>query len=407
MEVLRSKRGYHTELISLYIPPSRPLSAVIGYLRNEISESSNIKSKPTRKNVTNAITSLIETLKSFRSEKPSETGLVLFDGFIPVYGPGTEKEEHYLLIPPEPVNAFRYHCASEFLLGPLEDMLKDKTTIGLVSIERNESAVCTLRGKHLEVIDTMFSGIHGKHMAGGQSQHRFERLFEEHSREFYKRTGEHANTIFLEQSELEYIVIGGPGLTKQEFLDGPFLRDEFKKKVLLPLVDTDGGGANGVRLLVHKAQDMLKETEFIKEKLLVDKFMGHIARDSGMTVYGLRETMDALKNAAVERLLVSEHLDRVFISRTCSGCGETSEFILRTSEAKEKIATLNQGECPACKSGYVNAKVQSVDLIEKLGEIASQSGTEVKVVSTDAEDGKMFLQTFGGIGGFLRYKYGQ
>ena len=34
LDILKSKHGYHTELISLYIPPSRPISAVTGSTRH-------------------------------------------------------------------------------------------------------------------------------------------------------------------------------------------------------------------------------------------------------------------------------------------------------------------------------------------------------------------------------------
>ena len=59
LEELASKRGRHTELISLYIPPGRQLSEVIGVLRQEYSTASNIKSRTTRHNVQNAIERVI------------------------------------------------------------------------------------------------------------------------------------------------------------------------------------------------------------------------------------------------------------------------------------------------------------------------------------------------------------
>ncbi|MEX2718085.1 MAG: peptide chain release factor aRF-1 [Candidatus Sigynarchaeum springense] len=406
LEILKSKHGFHTELISLYIPPSRPLATVIGYLRNEISESSNIKSKSTRQMVTDAITSLIARLKIISDSKvQSETGFILFDGFIPVHGPGSEKEEQYVIIPPEPVRTFIYHCASEFLTGPLEEMLVDKSTIGIISIERNESAIGTLRGKHVQILDVMTSGIHGKHRAGGQSQHRFERLIEEAAREFYKRVGDHANTIFGEIKELDGILIGGPGLTKQEFLEGPFMRDELKAKVLKPLIDTDGGGETGVRSLLYKAQDLLRDTEFMKERKVIDKFMDHVARDTGLIIYGLRETIDALNNSAVEVLLLSEGLNKVRVSRVCNGCNKETDLFVSTIEVDKKIDELRTGECPECKTGFVNSKIEKQDAIEYLGDLASKSGATVRMISTATEQGKVLHDTFGGIAGFLRYKY--
>ena len=45
LDALRDIRGQHTELISLYIPPNKRISDVVAQLRDEYSQSSNIKSK--------------------------------------------------------------------------------------------------------------------------------------------------------------------------------------------------------------------------------------------------------------------------------------------------------------------------------------------------------------------------
>ena len=51
LERIKNHRGHATELVSLYIPPDRKIYDVQSYLRNEASQSANIKSKSTRKNV--------------------------------------------------------------------------------------------------------------------------------------------------------------------------------------------------------------------------------------------------------------------------------------------------------------------------------------------------------------------
>jgi peptide chain release factor subunit 1 len=184
LENLSNKRGFHTELISLYIPHDRKLSDVTNYLKNEISESQNIKSKLTRKNVLDSISSLLGQLKNIKDIP--ENGLVMFSGAIPQDNtPGTERNELYLIHPPDKVKSFKYHCDSEFLLSPLEEMLKPKETYGLIAIGRAESAVGYIRGNHVEIVREFTSGIHGKFSAGGQSQKRFERLIEEGEKRFY------------------------------------------------------------------------------------------------------------------------------------------------------------------------------------------------------------------------------
>ena len=203
LDKLKSKKGFHTELISLYIPHDRKLSDVTNYLKNEVSESQNIKSKLTRKNVLDGISTLIGMLKNYK-EVP-ENGLVMFAGAIPQNNtPGTEKMERYIVDPPEKTKTFRYHCASEFLLWPWEDMLKAKETYGLLVIGRKESAVGYVTGNHVEIVREFTSGIHGKHKAGGQSQKRFERLIEEGEKRFYRRISDEVNELFLKIEDLWY-----------------------------------------------------------------------------------------------------------------------------------------------------------------------------------------------------------
>ena len=55
LEDIQAVKGRATEMISLYVPPSKKIHDITAYLRNEFSQSSNIKSRTTRKNVTWAI----------------------------------------------------------------------------------------------------------------------------------------------------------------------------------------------------------------------------------------------------------------------------------------------------------------------------------------------------------------
>ena len=112
LQELADKKGRGTELVSVYIPPDKQLSDVAKHMREELSQSANIKSKSTKKNVQSAIEVIVQRIKLF--PKPPERGLVLFVGMIPRGGPGTEKMETYVFEPPEPIQTYTYHCNSEF-----------------------------------------------------------------------------------------------------------------------------------------------------------------------------------------------------------------------------------------------------------------------------------------------------
>ena len=46
------------------------------------------------------------------------------------------------------------------------------------------------------------------------------------------RMGEHVKEAFFENSDLRGIILGGPGPTKHEFMDGNFITNELKKKII-------------------------------------------------------------------------------------------------------------------------------------------------------------------------------
>jgi peptide chain release factor subunit 1 len=189
MDTLASKEGRHTELISLYIPPGRQISDVMNNLRSEYSTASNIKSRTTRNNVLDAIEKVMQRLRLFKGTPPN--GLVIFCGAIPQNGVGSEKIETYTLEPPEPTPIYYYRCDQRFHLESLMEMLREKSSYGIIVIDGNDATIATLRGSTLKTVKEFTSGIPGKHRAGGQSARRFERLREAEVNEYFIRRKSH------------------------------------------------------------------------------------------------------------------------------------------------------------------------------------------------------------------------
>src|SRR2546425_743847 len=123
LEEIEKVEGRGTELVTVYVPPDRPIFEVTNYLRGEYSQSSNIKSSTTRKHVMQAIESIINRLKEYRMPPPN--GLVCFVGHKSV-GADQTKMVAYVLEPPEPVQSFLYRCDSRFYTEPLHEMLAEK-----------------------------------------------------------------------------------------------------------------------------------------------------------------------------------------------------------------------------------------------------------------------------------------
>ncbi|MCP8316945.1 MAG: peptide chain release factor 1, partial [archaeon] len=176
---LSTKRGRGTELVSLYIPPKRPLHEVWGALKEEYGTASNIKSDSTRTHVQDALVKIMQRLKLY--DKTPENGLAIFCGALPPSPSaplGSEVLQLYEVLPHKPIQTYLYRCDDHFHLEPLREMIKEEKTIGIVSIDNTEAGLGIVTGDRVEVIDVVTSGVSGKHRAGGQSARRFERLRE-------------------------------------------------------------------------------------------------------------------------------------------------------------------------------------------------------------------------------------
>ena len=390
---LSEKKGRGTELVSVYIPHSKQISDVAKQMRDELGQSSNIKSKSTRKNVQSAIEVIIQRIKLFK--QAPENGLVLFTGMIPRGGPGTEKMETYVLEPPEPITTYWYICDSTFYLEPLEEMVSERDVYGICVIDRKEATIATLKGKHINVIATLTSGVPGKHKAGGQSQRRFDRVIEDAAREFLKRIGRHVNEAYLPiKDDLKGVLLGGPGNTKIDFYEGDFMQYEIKDKVITT-VDTSYTGEFGIREVIDKASDTLEELDVMKEKKIVQKFLHELINDkTGLASYGEDEVGRNLQIGAVDTLLLSEGLKLKRVTMKCPQCGWTKNITPRKKSDLEFT-------CDKCNERMKEDK--SVDLVDTFVEMAEEVGSHVELISTETEEGMQLYRAFGGIAAILRY----
>jgi peptide chain release factor subunit 1 len=400
---LKSKKGFHTELITLLIPPDRKISDVTNYLKNEINESSNIKSKLTRKNVIDSITALIQRLKTIK--KVPENGLILFSGAIPQgNSPGTEKNELYIVEPIEPVSNFKYFCSSEFWTEPLEEMLKEKQVYGLIVIDNKEAAIGWIKGTHVEIVKTTSSGVASQHRAGGQSQRRFERLHDEGVAYFLKRVGELSNEIYLSMDleNLEGIFIGGAGQTKNKFAEGTHFDYRLKDKIM-DVVDIGVGGSEGIRALIYSIQDKISNVRYVKEKGLMQKFLYNLSKDTGLVTYGEKDIRHALERAAVDTVLLSEGVDSYRVKIVCEQCKHTENETVKLADLPQYREKISNESCKECKSSLY-AIEEEKEIIEDFAELAEQTGATIEMISTETEEGETLWTTFGGFAAILRFR---
>jgi len=400
LEMLASKEGRGTELITLYVPPERRIHDVMANLREESGTATNIKSRTTRKNVLEAIDRTMQRLRLFKEPPPN--GLVIFCGAIPHGGPGTEKMETYVLEPPEPINVYFYQCDAKFHIEPLLAMATERDAYGVIVIDSADAVVAMVRGQRMEVLQQMSSGIPGKHRAGGQSARRFERIREQAMNDYFHRIGRHSYELLSKISGLKGIIVGGPGPTKYDFTEGDYLNYMLKEKILAT-IDTSYVGEQGVNEIIAKSQDVLKGVRYLEEKKLVQRFLYEIGHDTGLGVYGETQVRKYLNLGVVDLLLVSEKMNILHVYTKCKNCGAVDDALIPQAGFVKFDQDLMASACKKCNSAALSVD-ETKDLVDELIDIAEKANANVAVISTETDEGVMLKDSFGGIAAILRYK---
>jgi len=397
LDEIAACKGRATELISLYVSPGKQVSDVMAYLRNEYAQSSNIKSRTTRKNVMWAIESLMGRVRQFK--EPPANGVAFFVGSKAI---GADKSEPvtFIVEPPEPLNTYLYRCDSTFFLDPLLAMVHEPDTWGLIVMDRAEATLGLLRGKRVEVLRNKQSLVPSKHGRGGQSAHRFERLIEHAAHEFFVKVGEMANELYLPRKDtIKGILLGGPGATKEYFYKEAYLHYELQQKVVQPLFDTGYTDEYGLKELVEKATQTLHGLEITEEKKVVQRLLNEIRKaETGLAAYGPNDVNHALELGAIDTLLISEGLRQQRVTFRCTACGK--EFVRTLPDAE--VDKLLDGPCPNCQQRTLT-EASTEDYVESLFRRAAASGAQVRLISTESEEGEMLQKAFGGIAALLRY----
>jgi peptide chain release factor subunit 1 len=207
--------------------------------------------------------------------------------------------------------------------------------------------------------------------------------------------------VFLQIPDLKGIIVGGPGPTKNDFVDGEYFQYTLKDKIL-SIVDTAYTGEGGLDEVVQKSPEILKEVRYVEEKKLMQRFLYELGHDSGLVTYGEKEVRNALYKGLAKTLLISEEFAENRVTAQCSNCDHIEEVTIKEKKPETIQAEYAGKTCSKCSTP--NLKIIEIkEVIDELAEIAEQSGAEVEVISAKTEEGAE-LESLGGVVAFLRYK---
>lgn len=390
---LEDIRGRNTELVSLYIPAGYDMSKISEFITSESSEAENIKSKHTRKNVQAALDKIGRKVK----EEPTtpENGVVFFSGNVSDTE-GRPDIQIWEVVPPAPIESRRYRCDKEFVLEPLKQMIVDDRVYGLIVADKSEAAIGYLQGNSIKTAYTLDSNVPGKTRAGGQSAQRFARIRKQMLKTFLTDISDKAKNAFLDKAredKLLGIIIGGPGFVKDKLVDDDYLHQELQDKVIT--VESLGhSGEGALKELVQKAEESIQDSQAVREKKIVNKFLKNLKEENGKSEYGLKQVMKAMEMGAVETVLISEDFNYYKATYEC-GNNHEKEVYEKKPEIEESI------ECEECNEEMKLEEMQ--DIVDVMAEKAEEMSSDLEIISTDHEEGQR-LMNMGGIAAILRYR---
>ena len=394
---LSNKEGQKIGFISLYIPSTVTIDAIIRNLKDK-KKFTTIQDERASDRLQDAIKNTIQYLKN-KKEIP-ENGLAIFVGRILDDNQKNQVLVVEEIVPPEPLITYVFEIDHHFHLEPLRQMLRNPRIVGFITLDSKEANFGLLNGELFEVVKNITSGIAGKSGKGGQSQRRYERGRDMELTFFFHRVAEYAKKQFLDSHKVMALIVGGPSTTKTNFVNGDYLHYELKD-ALLSIVDTQSVGKEGLNETLAKSFETLKNMCFPEEKMVMQRLLEELHKQNGLVTYGIESVLVGMNKGEVEIALVTDSTDFIEIVVTCKWCGLSKKKILSNKKKPQAIQEMISTSCEQCNSNEYD--VEEKDIIDVLEDAASQTDSKVEVISTESEE-KVQLTALGGIAALLRYR---
>lgn len=277
--------------------------------------------------------------------------MIIFCGEVIVRGDKTDFEYH-CLTPPSPVKSFSYKCNSIFETEDASALVDQGDVYALIVLDLHEACWGKLSGTTIETLGDMDSIVPSKHSKGGQSSARFERLRDIAINEFFVKLGDRASTSILPlNGNMKGLLVGGCGMTKDEFIKGEYLHHEIRKKIL-GTFNTSYTNEHGLKELVEASKDKIMGIKSDHEKEIFDEFLKQLAKDMNKCAYGVTNVIDSAR------------------------MGKTKQVIIANNQQNH---------------------------IKTMLPLSEQLNFDIEVISEGSDSGKILNQAFGGMVAILRY----
>jgi peptide chain release factor subunit 1 len=326
-------------------------------------------------------------------------GLVLFVGYYE-NKEGKTKMINYGFEPFAPLQQSLYYCGSHFKTQFLREQISiTNQSYGFIIIDGVMASFHTLSGgskKTLYKFDK--AELPKKHGRGGQSQNRFARI-REIKRDWYtSKIAEFAVMHFIDSKTnipiVNGMILAGCADLKHDL--GEKLDQRLKSRIIA-YIDVQYGGESGFNEAIEKSEGYIETMEYQKERKVISRLFDHIAKNTDLYCYGLKETMYSFTSGCVETLIIWDHLPFIRVEAVSRSDPEKKEifYLKNENESIEK----NDGENREQQWEII----EEMPLLDWILEHYKDYGSNIELVSNQSSEGNQFALGFGGLASLLRY----
>lgn len=177
------------------------------------------------------------------------------------------------------------------------DLLSKINPVIIVAIERDEATVGLLLNTGLKIVRTVYQTVSYKGSSDAKALKHM----------FFKHVADVILEIIDQYKNIDGIIIGGPGLTKNEFSD--YIRNSVKKlrKIRIVIDQASSGTVAGIYELMRRgaALKISEDIQIAKDIQYYEEFLMHLGKNDGLFVYGLDDVYTAATWGAARVIMVN------------------------------------------------------------------------------------------------------
>lgn len=217
---------------------------------------------------------------------------------------------------------------------------------------------------------------------------------------YVRKVCETAIPLFItdDKPNVEGIIIAGCADFKTQVAESPIF-DQRLKKIISNIVDISYGGEQGFNQAIELSKGCLSNLKLVQEQQVIGKMYEEINMDTGRIVYGVENTMKVFLDGAVEKLICFDNLEDYRV------------VVVDKRDSTKQIKYLKQAQISDFFNKELHPENKDFEIEEKealvdwLAEHHRDFGSEIEFVTDCSPEGSQFVKGFGGLGGFLRFKY--